>query len=263
MNNILFLRVVNLLSLIAVLTANFLANALPFNEVTTSDVSASVPTLVTPAGFTFGVWGVIYLALLMFVIYQILPSQADNAHIDGIGWWFVISSVANIIWIILWHYEQFALTVVAMLILLISLTMIYVRLSIGTKSVNRWDYLLVNLPFSIYLAWICVATIANVSIFLTESQWDQFGISDAQWAAAVIGLIVALALIFLVTRRDFFFAAVIVWALVGIWAARDDTSWLSYVVAAAAILVSAAILLQLINRLLWNDSAPPITIAHE
>ena len=257
------LRLANFLGFIAVVCVNILANALPINGVTTSEVSASVPTLVTPAGFTFSVWILIYLVLLLFAIYQILPSQADNDHIERTGWWFVISSVANIVWLILWHHQQFALTVVAMLVLLGSLVIIYLRLGVGTQAVSRRDYFLVNVPFSIYLAWICVATVVNISAFLTDQGWDGYGISDAQWAAVMIGLIVALTLTLLITRRDIIFAATIVWALVGIWAARDDTTWLSYVIAAAAILVGAATVLQLINQLLWNDSPPPITIAHD
>jgi hypothetical protein len=118
------------------------------------------------------------------------------------------------------------------------------------------------LPFSIYFAWICVATIANISILLTDLQWDGFGIPDPQWAAAVIGLIVTVTLLILLWRRDVAFAAVIVWALTGIWAARDDTTWLSYFIAGAAILVGALALLRLINQLLWDDSAPPITVEH-
>ena len=257
------LRIANLVSYIVVVAANILANVLPFNDITTNEISDSVPTLVTPSGFTFSIWGVIYIGLLSFIIYQLLPAQRDNEHINKIGWWFVISSIANVLWLLLWHYLQFPLTVVVMLILLGSLLMIYLRLEIGAKSVKRSDFWFVNVPFSIYLAWICVATVANISILLTDLGWDGFGIPQSQWAAVVIGLLVVITLIILIKRRDFAFAAVVVWALVGIWSARDDTMWLSYYVAAAALLVAAGTLLQLINQLLWNEAEPPITLQSE
>ena len=124
-------QVLNIFGLIIMLAVNLLANVLPINGVLTADISNSIPSLFTPAGYVFIIWGVIYIALLAFTVYQALPSQKDNQTLKHIGPWFFISSLFNAAWIFAWHYSQFAFSVVLMLGLLISLIILYVRSGIG------------------------------------------------------------------------------------------------------------------------------------
>ena len=175
------LAVVNAVAFVAMVTVNGLANSLPINGRSTGELSDSYPNLFVPAGFTFFVWGVIYLLLLAFIAYQLVATLRGSP--EGIGVvttvrvWFVVSSLANIAWIYAWHYERVLLSVVFMLVLLASLIAIYLKLQIGmapSTSVRRW---LVEVPFGVYLGWITVATVANVTALLVDVNWGGFGVS--------------------------------------------------------------------------------------
>ena len=216
------IRILNLASLLAALTVNGLANALPINNVMTGAVSDSFAALFTPAGYVFVIWGVIYLTLAAFSVYQVLPSQKDNARLDRIGIWFILANFFNGGWILAWHYFQsktdlrFALSLVLMLGLLVSLIMIYLRLEIGTSKNNPKERWLVEMPFSIYLGWISVATIANVSVVLLDLHWNGFGISETIWTVLVLVVGTILGLLMTYRRSEVFYTLVLIWAFIGI-----------------------------------------------
>jgi translocator protein len=170
-----FRQVLNILTFILVVGVNGLANSLPINNQTTGEISDNYPVMFTPAGYVFSIWGLIYLGLLGFVIYQALPAQRDNPRLDRVGYWFVWSCIFNSIWIFLWHYELMLWSVLVMLGILVSLILVYLHLEIGRNRVPLGESLLARLPFSIYLGWISVATIANVSVLLYDLGWDGFG----------------------------------------------------------------------------------------
>jgi hypothetical protein len=245
---------INLGALLATLAVNWLANSLPFNNKTTGEVSANVPTLFTPAGYTFAIWGVIYLALLAFAIYQALPAQRDAAFQTRIGWWFAANCLFNSLWLFLWHYEQFSLTLVAMAGLLATLIAIYTRLEIGRRPVPLREKLLVHLPFSLYLAWICVASIANVSVTLSALQWDGWGLSPVVWAVLLLVLAAALAITMMRQRSEIAFPLVIAWALVGIAVRQSATLPVAIVAGLAALIV---LIVSGISRLRQGDIFPP------
>lgn len=183
---------------------------------TTADISNLNPTLITPAGYVFAIWGVIYILLGVFVIFQELPSEKDRSFQSRIGWLFVLSSVLNITWLFLWQNEILSLSVVIMFLLLSSLIAIYLRLNIGKNSAPMREKLAVHMPFSVYLGWITIATIANVGAFLVSVNWDGFGISQETWAILIIVVALLITLAVIVTRKDVAYALVIVWALAGI-----------------------------------------------
>jgi hypothetical protein len=200
-----------------------------------------------PAGYVFSIWGVIYLALAAYAVYQALPSQRDDARLRDTGYPFALSCVANIAWIFLWHYEVFPLTLVAMFALLTCLIVIYLRLGIGhvqTSAATRW---LVHVPFSIYLGWVTVATVANVTSVLDYVGWDGWGISPQAWA--VIMLVIASTITFLTLRirKDIAYALVIVWAFAGIGVKHADAP----LVAAAAWVTCALVVERAIETLLF------------
>jgi hypothetical protein len=164
----------------------------------------------------FSIWGVIYLGLIAFAIFQALPAQRQNPRLQATGWWICLGGLANSAWIFLWHYEQFPLTLVAMLVLLASLIVTYLRLDIGRTQVSTAEIWAVRLPFSIYLGWITVATVANVTSLLDYLKWDRFGIAPEIWMVIVLAVVLVIAVLMNFTRRDVAYALVILWALAGI-----------------------------------------------
>jgi len=176
--------------------------------------------LFTPAGLTFAIWGVIYVLLAIFVVYQLIPSVRRDAQkvyfVERIGPLFFISSIANVGWIFAWHYEIVPLSLVLMLILFGCLIAIYLRLNIGKSEATKKEKYLVHLPFSVYLGWITIATIANVTALLVNINWNAWGLGEQFWAVAVIIVGIAIALSVLFTRKDIYYCLVVDWALLGI-----------------------------------------------
>ena len=222
------LQLGNFKAVIFMILVNSLANILPINNRLTGEISDSIPNLFAPVGITFSIWGVIYFLLVLFAIFQIRDifkkEKLDMPYLNKIGIWFIISSLANILWIFLWHYEQIIFSLLAMLLLFLSLIIIYLKLDIGKIKVSIKEKLFIQLPFSVYLGWITVATIANVTAVLVEIGWDGFGISEQTWTILLILITVILTGIILLKRRDYAYCAVIIWALIGIYLKRisDD-----------------------------------------
>lgn len=210
------LQIANILGFTVMVAVNSLANALPLGGKTTGELSDAYPNLFVPAGYVFSIWGVIYLLLLAFTIYQASPSRRNVEFLEKIGYLFALSSVFNVVWIFLWHYEYVILSLFAMIALLISLIQIYLRLDIGHSSPVREERLWVHLPFSVYLGWITVALIANVVAVLVSVGWKGFGISEPVWTMIIIAVAVVLTVINTLTRGDLAYALVIIWALGGI-----------------------------------------------
>ena len=233
-------RYLNVLFVIATIVVNGLANALPINGQQTGEISDRFQVFFTPAGYVFSIWGVIYLGLLGFAIFQLLPSQRDNQLINRISLPFWISCCANILWILFWHYEFFATTFLVMLVLLgslIWLTRVLFAEGPAADARERW---LLRIPFSIYIGWITVATIANLTVVLEEKGLRPFDISARDWAVGMIVLGGAVALAVGRVRRDLAYLAVILWAFTGI---AVNQGW-SGPVAIAALAVLALVVLQ-------------------
>ncbi len=205
-----------IVSILITLVVNGLANALPLNGLNTGQISDRFNVYFVPAGYVFSIWGLIYLGLIAFAIYQALPSQRQNPRLRATGGWIVLSGLANSTWIFLWHYEQFPLTVAAMLVLLVTLILVYTLLGIGRTSVSTAEKWTVRLPFSIYLGWISVATIANISSLLDYIKWDRFGLAPELWMMFMLMAVLVITMVMLITRRDLAYATVILWALAGI-----------------------------------------------
>ena len=236
-------QIINIVALVVTLAVNGLANYLPLNGQTTGEVSDSIPTLFTPPGYVFSIWGLIYLWLLAFVCYQALRAQRDTDFLVRIGPWFAISCACNLVWLVLWHWEQFPLTEVLMVGLLASLIVLYVRLGIGRRKVSTGEKWLVQAPFSIYLGWISVATIANTSILLYTLNWGRWGISEQVWTILVIIVAAALGVAMTLLRSDIAYPLVIVWAAIGIVVARGDMPAIAITAGTCAALVVLVLLL--------------------
>ena len=217
-------QLVNLLVFLLTVVVNGLAVALPLNGQSTAAISDRLATLVTPANYVFAIWSLIYTLQLVFSVYQALPSRSTDAALRRIGYLPALSGVLNTTWIFLWHYNVFALTVPVMLGLLLTLIAIYLRLETGRRpAASRAEALAVRLPWSVYLGWITIATIANFANVLVWLGWEAFGGAAPLWAVAVLGVGVAIGAANAVTRRDLAYAGVLVWAYVGIAVKQADT----------------------------------------
>ena len=214
---------VNVVALIIVIVVNGLANALPINGQTTGDISDRFNVYFVPAGYVFSIWGLIYLALIAFAVYQALPSQRENPRLRRVGYLFALSCAANVAWLLLWHYERFPLTMVAMAALLLLLIGVYLRLGIGRTEVNTAERWLVRVPFSIYLGWITVATIANATSLLDYLNWGGWGISPEIWTVIMLVAATAITAIVTITRGDVAYGLVIIWAVTGIGVKHTGT----------------------------------------
>jgi benzodiazapine receptor len=230
-------QIVVIAALVITITVNGLANALPLNGQTTGEISDRFHVYFVPAGYVFSIWGLIYLALAAYAIYQALPAQRENPRLRSISDLFALSCVANVAWLFLWHYEMFLLTLAAMLALLLLLTAIYLRLGIGRVQVSPGEKWLAHTPFSIYLGWITVATIANVTSVLDYAGWNGFGLPQV-WAVVMLvaGAGIATAMGF--TRGDVAYMLVIVWAFAGIAVKHAATPLVATVAWAMAALVA-------------------------
>ena len=235
-------QVINLLAVVATIVVNGLANALPLNGHLTGEISDLFKVYFVPAGYVFSIWGLIYVVLIAFGVYQMLPSQRENPRLRRIGYLFSLSCLANVIWLFLWHYELFIYTIAIMIALLGLLIAIYLRLEIGRAQVAMKEKWLVDLPFSIYLGWITVATIANASDVLDYLKWSGWGIRPEAWAVIMLIAGLGIASVMSLTRGDIAYQLVIVWAFAGIAVKQTAIP----VVANAAWVMSALVIIVLI-----------------
>jgi hypothetical protein len=218
------IKVLVAVTFVVMIAMNAAANALPINGRSTAAVSDSYPNLFAPAGLTFAIWGVIYLLLAAYVLYQFglfaKPEEAPDvqtrrvALLERIGVLFSVSSVVNTVWILSWHYEVIwlsALLTTTMLVLLIMIT----RATRAAGLTGR-DVWLVRVPFSVYFGWLTVATIANITVWLVSIGWDGFGVAPANWAVLIIAVGALIGTAVVVRDRDVAYGLVLVWAYLGI-----------------------------------------------
>lgn len=213
-------KIVVALTYLAMVAVNAMATALPINGITTGDVSDSFPNLFAPAGITFSIWGLIYLLLAAYTLYQFGLFQQDKgaarkALFTRIGILFSISSIANAIWIFAWHYYSIGLSLFLMLIILALLIMI--NLQLNSENLKQREKLFIRLPFAVYFGWITVATIANATSLLVFSGWDAFGISEQIWAALIIVVGLIIGAVTTIKLKSYAYGLVIIWAYLGIW----------------------------------------------
>jgi len=232
------------------------------NNTTPSELSDRIPNLFVPSGTTFLIWGIIYVLLFLFAGYQargLAKTLVDDVtFLRRIGWFFVLSNVANSCWIFAWHYELVPLSLAFMVLLLASLLAIYLRLGIGLKGkiARRRDKVFFQVPFSIYLGWITVATIANVTSVLVWVGVEPYTSSAVVWTVVVIFVATLITSLMLITRRDIAFGLVIIWALVGIVVKRLDLSYfVELTVASSAALAAIAICIMMALVLLRRPRA--------
>jgi len=254
------LLISNIVSTLIVFVLNTLASMGVINNRTTGQLSDKLPNLFVPSGMTFSIWGVIYTLLLLFIVRQaegLLSEDTEGAvHVRKIGWFFVLSNLANSMWIFAWHFELIPLSLVFMVLLFVSLLVVYLRLGIGRSEavLSLRDRLFFHIPFSVYLGWITVAIIANVTAVLVWVGVQPFTQTAVTWTVLVIVVAAIIGFLMLWTRKDTTCGLVIVWALAGIVMKRLDPRYFRELTVAttagiAALAVTVIIIVTLLGRM--------------
>ena len=241
------LQISNIIALVITLVINYLSNTGIFNGNTMATVSARYQNYFTPAGYAFSIWGLIYLALLAFVIYQargLFKETTDDWPVEKIGWWFVISCAANSAWVFAWLYDYTGLSVIIMIILLISLIKIIYNTRMELDDLPLKKIAFVWWPFCFYSGWITVALVADAAAWLTKIQWNAFGLSGITWAVIMIIIAGIINLLVTWTRNMREYALVGCWALVAIAVANWNSAQsvvISALVVASVLFISSGI----------------------
>lgn len=221
---------------------NAAANALPINGQLTAEISDRFRVFVIPAGYVFAIWGLIYLLLGAFTVDQARPSRAADPTLRRLGWLPALTGVLNSVWVLLFQYEVFVLTVpvmVALLVTLIRINAITFADRARLRGVLAWT---VRIPFSVYLGWITVATIANIAQTLSALGFDGFGVQPELIASAVLLVGIAIAATFVWRFADVAYGLVIVWAYVGIVVKESETMLVPLVAGAGGVLIGGLVL---------------------
>lgn len=232
-------QVTLVLATVLTLVMNYLSNALPLFGNTNGQISDSLPNAFTPAGLTFAVWGPIFLGLAVFAVYQALPAGRGPRY-DRLFWPFLLGNLLNVAWLFAFQSLTFGLSVVIMLALLGSLIWLYLTVR-GLQPLSG-EFWALQVPASLYLAWISVATMANITAFLVSAGITDgvLGIGAQLWSALLVVIAGLVGTFFLLRYRDYAFAAVLLWAFLGVYLARPDTLLVAVGVIAGAVLVVLA-----------------------
>lgn len=206
----------NALSVVIALAVNILASALPLNGQNTGEISNRFQVYFVPAGYVFAIWGIIYIGWIAFAIYQALPAQKESPRLRKLGYLFALSGLFNAAWLFCWHYNLFGLSVLVMFTLLGLLIASYLRLDVGRMIVRNSEKWCVDIPFSVYLGWITVATVANVTDYLYFIGWNGFGVAPQTWAVIMLVVASLLGTVMVLTRRDAAYVFVLAWSFIGI-----------------------------------------------
>ncbi len=213
---------------LVMVAVNYLANALPLNGRGTGEVSNAYPSLFTPAGVTFSIWGVIYLLLGAHVLYQLgffrdgPDSAQQTALLNRVGVLFAVSSLANTAWVFAWHYDLIPLSAVLIVVILVCLAAIVTTVrDAHLTGRRRW---FIGVPFSVYFGWTTVAVVANMTVLLVSRKWDGFGLGDAAWAVIMVLVAMAIGTVTMLRNRDVAYGLVLIWAFAGILLRQTSAS---------------------------------------
>ena len=213
------IKIVAGVAYVAMVAVNFLANSLPINNRSTGAISAAYPNLFAPAGLTFSIWGLIYLMLAGYVLYQFVSFGSEGGKkkeglLKKVNIIFIATSLANISWIFAWHYDFIGLSVLIMAVLLMLLIKIADILRV--EKMTSMEKLIVSTPFSVYFGWITVAAIANFTVFLVSIGWDGFGIADFVWTSIILLVGALIGILRVQKDKNIAYGLVLIWAYLGI-----------------------------------------------
>ncbi|MEK6478004.1 hypothetical protein WJR50_10735 [Catalinimonas sp. 4WD22] len=220
---------------------NYIAQINPFNGQTNGEVSDKYSTLITPADYAFSIWGIIYLALGIYVFYQALWAPTEQKVFDKIGKWLIVSFITTSLWLPAFQYELLGLSVLIMLVILLSLIMTNIIL-LKDKTIMGAERVLLKIPFGLYLGWISVATIVNTTVLLKYTTTFFLSASEILWLWIILA--VGFILVILVTKfsRNVSVSLVFAWAYFAIGnkeSQTEDTTTIAIIAAIVLLVVSA------------------------
>ena len=244
---------ISVILFLLVVYTNYLANALPIGGVTTGEVSDLLDNLFTPTGFTFSIWGIIYSALLVFLISIFWTPNNLKPFIIKILFLFNINCLLNISWIFVWHYNEFHLSLIIMLCLLYTLILISRIINQHYKDFkSSYLYNITSFSFNIYFGWITVATVANFTGLLVSYEWGGFGISHEVWTSIIILVAIAIASFTFIKNKAIWYLLPIIWAFYGIYYKHSSGNLEGYYpLIIYALLFGISVLLFLLIRNLY------------
>lgn len=215
---------------IVTITFNSLAAAGLVGGVMPSDISARYPTVVTPAGYAFSIWSLIYLGLIAFSVFQILPSQIERLRrIRGV---FIASCLLNCAWIYFWHSGQIAVCFVIILLLLATLILLLIKLNGSATVAETW---FVQAPFGIYAGWVTVASMANLAIMLVFLEVKPSRVFEVSLAVTLILVAAVAAIVVRVKLHNFFYPLAVAWAVTAIAVKQSGNTAIVVAAAIAAV----------------------------
>ncbi|MBR8831136.1 MAG: hypothetical protein N5P05_003843 [Chroococcopsis gigantea SAG 12.99] len=231
---------VNLSAIILAFITNIVSNLVPIGGMNVGQIANKYfnDVLVLPANFAFSIWGLIYIGLIGFGFYAASKRNKYHPRLEKIGYWLALASVAQIFWIILFQYQAFTTSVIAMLVILISLIILYRKLHINLVSTAGREKWFIDYPISLYLGWISVATIVNIASALRAFNWDGWGISNLVWAVTILLVATALGIYFALKRNDRVYPGVLVWAFLAIAIKHIYTPFFATVTIVLAIVLA-------------------------
>lgn len=224
-------QVAVVVSVVSMIVMNYLSNARLLGGQTNGDISNKYHTLITPAGYAFSIWGIIFLGLLAFAVYQALPAQGHNVRFRAVGWLVVLNTLCNAIWGPLFNNERIATSVVVIMVMLVSNLLILDGLLARRKAVDvailpddpiaegpvsgleTWT---ARIPFAIYAGWVTVAAVLNITVYLKSTSFDLAGVSEATWAVGILVVALVIGTLFFNRYRSIAYILVFGWAYVAI-----------------------------------------------
>ena len=211
-------QLITLVAIVGSFVVNVASNIFPLNGLNIGAISNTLfkDVLIIPANYAFVVWGLIYLGLFVLGGYQFLPQKKKDKDLRKTGYLLVIACVAQSIWVYLFLSRLFALSVIAMLAILVPLIIIYRVLSSSKKRASSRKKLCLHTPVSIYLSWISVATVVNVACALYFHGWNGWGINSQVWTMIMLVVATTIATVIVIRYRDFAYTGVTIWALIAI-----------------------------------------------
>jgi TspO/MBR family len=241
-------QVTTFVAIVGSILINTFSNFFPLNGVNIGDLSNTLfsAVLVTPANYAFAIWGLIYLGLIAFAVYQMQPTQRHNPRLQRSGYWLAFACVSQCVWIYLFLDRLFLASIIAMFGILLSLICTYQSLGIGQQNVPRQERWFIHIPISIYLGWITVASVVNVAIALYSINWNGWGMTSTLWTVMMMIVSASIAALMTIQRHDTAYRLVIVWALVAIAIRQID---MPLIAMTGTVLAIVLILVNLVVKL--------------
>ena len=236
------------LGVLAALVVNILADVIPLNGHTTVELFHQFKIFFSPADYVYSLKILVYILLIGFAVFQFVPkSRGDEEKLDKIFPHFMIICVSKILWLFLWHYEQFVFTLIIMFVILRSTLQINYILYLKKQSSNKIARMLMYAPFSVYLGWITITTIANATGLLWLIGWGGLTVYEGGWTTLMIVVSGVLGVIKILRDRDGFFPAVIIWVVIGIYVKFPEVALIRYAVISSCLAIGAVALYEVLR----------------